>query len=455
MQGDRLPPVQDGSGGGGFRTPRNGQSGGGNLRRGASVGERAAERLREKSRGLAAIVHQERDERLSRHLLKGGEGGASPRVATDDECTKMAIMLNQRMIEIFPDPQARSWYKLFNHMDDDCSGKVNYYEWEDMVRNELKVSQAKLSEEQLKSIWRALDEDKSGLITSGEFGHFMRKGAHIHNTGEHWKDRVKKENTSKGEAVRSQKQELLSGWKSETQSLFSARKEHTSSLRSDTKSKAMLSTFEKIRRVNAAKANIVRQERDERLHRHLLKAADGSSAPRIATAQEAEQVSVMLNQRMCEIIQDPQGRSWYKLFVHMDDDLSGKINYHELEDMIRGELKIPNSRLTEEQLQAIWRYLDEDHSGLITSGEFGHFMRLGAHIHAIKEPALQKTLKAKKSEAALIREEKAQMISTWREEIDAAKASKRKQAAKSYEVAWGLCKDNKKPAFQSPSALVF
>merc|ERR1712139_131126 len=112
----------------------------------------------------------------------------------------------------------------------------------------------------------------------------------------------------------------------------------------------------------------------------------------------------MGNQRMIELFKDPQARSWYKLFVHMDDDLSGKINYHELEDMVRNELKVPNSRFSDEQLKAIWVALDEDGSGLITAGEFGKFMRLGAHIHEVQESSKAKLMRAKKAEAAATRQ---------------------------------------------------
>merc|ERR1712232_210947 len=55
-------------------------------------------------------------------------------------------------------------------------GKVNFFELEDMIRNELQLNRQKLSDEQLRALWRALDEDSSGLISCGEFGHFMRRG---------------------------------------------------------------------------------------------------------------------------------------------------------------------------------------------------------------------------------------------------------------------------------------
>merc|ERR1719237_1167501 len=123
--------------------------------------------MRQSNSDKAQLLRSERAVRLHRHLMKKGAAGS--RVATEEEVLRVATMLNERMKEIFLDPQARSWYKLFNHMDDDCSGKIDYHELSDMIRNELRVPTSRLSEDVLQSIWRALDEDDSGLITHGEF----------------------------------------------------------------------------------------------------------------------------------------------------------------------------------------------------------------------------------------------------------------------------------------------
>ena len=45
-----------------------------------------------------------------------------------------------------------------------------------MVRNELKIKEKAMPEEKLQSLWKTLDEDSSGFISAGEFGHFMKKG---------------------------------------------------------------------------------------------------------------------------------------------------------------------------------------------------------------------------------------------------------------------------------------
>jgi Ca2+-binding EF-hand superfamily protein len=435
---DKLPPV----------TPRAEKS------YGSSAGQRAAERFLQKSAEKAAIVRAERAERLSTHLMKG-EGGSSPRVASAAEQEQVSTLLNQRMADVFQDPQARSWYKLFIHMDDDGSGKINFHELEDMIRNELRVPFSMLSEEQLKAVWRCLDEDQSGLITTGEFGRFMRVGAHIHEKDASWKMRAFDAKQSQGSSTRKEMKELLERARDSSRSAEESAAQRAARIRQAEVGRSAAAVAQ-VHQRNAMSARTIRQERDERLSRHLMKGNGG--APKVASEQECEQVATILNQRMAEIILDPQARSWYKLFVHMDDDCSGKINYHELEDMIRNELKVGRDRLSEEQLKAIWHALDEDKSGLITAGEFGKFMRKGAHVHEVSEPGREKELRGKKALGDLTRQEKEQrrmMISGTR---STEEASKKTQAAHVHDAAWGLralAADEQKPLWHSSRALIF
>jgi len=421
---------------------------------GASVGQRGSERVRQKNAGLAAIVRAERDERMSKVLMKGEPGGGAPRVATEEERNQVAMILNQRMDVLFLDPQARSWYKLFCHMDDDLSGKVNFHEFEDMIRNELKVTSSKLSDEQLRAVWRSLDEDSSGFIATGEFGHFMRQGARHQNPEESTKAKILKKREMDGEASRQQRKEMLSTWRESKALAEAAVTEHTEQLR-NAEAGRTAAALARVKQQNAVTAQVIRQERDERLSRHLMKKGDTAGTPRAASMQECEQFSVLLNQRMVEIFIDPRARSWYKLFVHMDDDLSGKINYHELEDMVRNELKVPNSRFSDEQLMGIWNFLDEDRSGLITIGEFGKFMRLGAHVHGVKESTKTKLLSVKKAEGAVARQEKQELNEERKQMVAGDKLAKRSKAAELHDVTWGLRASADPPRFRSPNALVY
>ena len=54
--------------------------------------------------------------------------------ADEDEELSLSRLLNEKL-SIFPDPNARSWYKLFRHIDDDGSGRVSYAELVDLLRS--------------------------------------------------------------------------------------------------------------------------------------------------------------------------------------------------------------------------------------------------------------------------------------------------------------------------------
>ena len=68
---------------------------------------------------------------------------------------------------------------------------------------------------------------------------------------------------------------------------------------------------------------------------------------------------------------------WFKFFKEIDEDGSGRMMYDELLKMARIHLRMPETQVSDTQLQEVWRALDHDNSGFITAGEFGRFMRLG------------------------------------------------------------------------------
>ena len=68
---------------------------------------------------------------------------------------------------------------------------------------------------------------------------------------------------------------------------------------------------------------------------------------------------------------------WYRFFKEIDEDGSGRMMYDELVKMVRIHLRMPETQVSDRQLQEVWRALDQDNSGYINAGEFGRFMRLG------------------------------------------------------------------------------
>ena len=71
------------------------------------------------------------------------------------------------------------------------------------------------------------------------------------------------------------------------------------------------------------------------------------------------------------------GRAWFVLFKAVDDDGSGRISYAELKRGCRSFLSLDSRALPDARLHSLWRTLDADESGFVSTGEFGHFMKLG------------------------------------------------------------------------------
>jgi len=198
----------------------------------------------------------------------------------------------------------------------------------------------------------------------------------------------------------------------------------------------------------------LKRDRDERLNRRLLQSQDGVP-PRVATEKELQQIATLFHRQMQQVIEDPQARGWYKLFVHLDRDGSGNITYWELEAFVRKELKLTEVKLSETLLQAVWRALDGDISGLISCGEFGQFMRSGQVSRG--EDARTRLAKARSLECATVRKEKQEMRARQREEFEADLNVKRERAQACYDLAWGLAREpSRKPQpWRSPRAFIY
>ncbi|CAE8639413.1 unnamed protein product [Polarella glacialis] len=216
--------------------------------------------------------------------------------------------------------------------------------------------------------------------------------------------------------------------------------------------RALLRKREKSMKMSAQ----LKAESRERLNHRLFEGADGQT-PRVATLTEVEHVAELLQRRTNEIILDPRARGWYKMFVNLDDDCSGKITYWELEDMVRNELALPRNQFPDEQLQAIWRALDADKSGLISCGEFGHFMRMGLKSTAVASNWKQKAFKASQARAAEIREERFRLQADRNFSMETDMASKRNNASTMHSVSVGQMssRSSDKQAWRSSRAYIF
>ena len=87
---------------------------------------------------------------------------------------ELAEKCTRQMEDLFKNPESRTWYHLYKMVDQDSSGMIAFRELEGMVRHLLHIPHDELSENDLRSVWRSLDINQSGHITSGEFSRFMR-----------------------------------------------------------------------------------------------------------------------------------------------------------------------------------------------------------------------------------------------------------------------------------------
>ena len=93
--------------------------------------------------------------------------------ATPELLAKLSFHLIKAMKK-FPDPNARSWFKLFSMFDDDKAGSLDWYEFKDMIRKDMRITLGQVAEAELATLWACVDNDGSGRIGAGEFSAFMR-----------------------------------------------------------------------------------------------------------------------------------------------------------------------------------------------------------------------------------------------------------------------------------------
>merc|ERR1711933_388564 len=96
-------------------------------------------------------------------------------------------------------------------------------------------------------------------------------------------------------------------------------------------------------------------------------------------------------------------------------------------------------------------------SGLITHGEFGHFMLRGKHVHEIAEAERGTAVmrKTKVASAQQVREDVKEMLTARKEETKAEMSMRRDGARERYNGMWGLRKETEPTPWRSPRALLF
>ena len=113
-------------------------------------------------------------------------------------------------------------------------------------------------------------------------------------------------------------------------------------------------------------------------------AAPRADARRGATATSApgelsEEDVVSLAKKFHDALKgvDPDLRNFFTLFKSVDKDGSGRIAFEELGVLVRQKLGLREKHVSQTQLLALWKKLDNDATGFIDAGELSRFLRIG------------------------------------------------------------------------------
>ena len=141
------------------------------------------EKLAAEKAAEGAAARADMDEKVGRADNKRFEGITK---AEPDAVLNLSKMLNAEMAAS-TQPHLNDWFKMFTKIDDDGSGRIQFPEFEEMIRKMLELPKDAISDEQVAAVWLALDDDGSGVITAKEFGPFMKSG--MGDPGPTWQER--------------------------------------------------------------------------------------------------------------------------------------------------------------------------------------------------------------------------------------------------------------------------
>lgn len=147
------------------------------MRKGEGKGQKAKvrearARVQQKVKEKEAAARAEHEARVGRDLAAKF---ADVPTADAAEVDMLATFLNSKLAQV-PWLLRDGWFKFFKLMDNDASGRIQYAELVAGLRDQLSVTASELPEAQLQALWKALDDDKSGWISAGEFLRFVRRG---------------------------------------------------------------------------------------------------------------------------------------------------------------------------------------------------------------------------------------------------------------------------------------
>ena len=265
---------------------------------------------------------------------------------TDDDLERVVLTLNAAGKKWYHGHF--SWYKIFKAIDTDENDRLEYDELERVVRANgsqggLSLVPEKVADADLRGLWRRLDDDCSGGVSVEEFVGFMRREEAELPEVELTQDELTREEMRAAAEQRAEEARRAHERWLEEQGIEPKQKYAT--------------------------GRVIENQKPSTHEEHEL----------VLPFEQLRGVVIRLHdtmQRVCATW-DSKGsmdKNWRTLFERIDADFSGRLDYLEFLKAVRDELKVPDT--TEEELKALWTYIDHDKSGEVTIAEFQHGLYL-------------------------------------------------------------------------------
>jgi len=309
-----------------------------------------------------------------------------------------------------------NWYKVFNLVDKDGSGRLGYEELKELVRDAwhgLAIPPERLSDLNIKTFWKALDKDQSGDVTVSEFMVFMRRHGEKHSMirlteySKKMRGIVETEYDWSADIAAAPELDVVEmctvatrltlsimTWLSSRGLRLATKSPHLwgqliEFVCEDDTSRINFNEFQKaVRRLLKPEVTdselmafwrVVDEDKSNECSAmefdHAVYKLQIETWPKLTDTQIEKAVG-MLNWAA-----DKWHRAsgnWYKVFNACDEDGSGNMDFEELVSVVRKSfpgLSLTPKQISDKTLKGLWTALDTDRSGLVDVREFMVFMR--------------------------------------------------------------------------------
>jgi len=318
-----------------------------------------------------------------------------------------------------------NWYKVFNLVDTDGSGRLDFCEMTELIRDcwsGLAIPPTQISDIEIRSLWKALDTMQSGFVRVSDFMVFMKRHGSKHSMHKLTSYSKKKRGLIEDSQVACDASEIrydthqmcniatrltlaihrwlakqsLRGVSSGSPQLWG---QFIKAL--DTRRSARLNFGEfvvgtqKLLRIEGTVSD------DELKAFWLAVDVDGSGE---ASAAEFDSAVYRLQVITWPDLGDEQlkrivsvmnaaadkwhraGGNWYKVFTACDEDGSGNMDFEEMVSNLRSNfpgLSITHRQVSDIEMRGLWKALDTDRSGLLDVKHFMVFMRHHGKEHSM------------------------------------------------------------------------